>query len=96
MLGEQSQSEFSYGVPTGIFHRFQCSAARMGILVKLLILFGGLGVIAENDFARNRSAWRRAAWYPRTPFGASFGPASLPRDDYAAEGKLCPESLGAS
>ncbi len=30
-LGEQSQSEISYGVPAGIFHHFECNAGQMGI-----------------------------------------------------------------
>jgi hypothetical protein len=61
VLGEQSQSERSNGVPAGIFHHFQCSAGRMGILVKLLILFGEWGVIAKTNLPRNRSALPREA-----------------------------------
>lgn len=43
-LGEQSQSEISSDMPTGISHQFECSAGQMGILVKWLILFGELVV----------------------------------------------------
>jgi hypothetical protein len=59
VLAKQSQSELSYGVPTGIFHHFQSSAGQMGILVKWLILFGEWVVIAKTDLARNRSTWLR-------------------------------------
>jgi hypothetical protein len=35
-------------MPTGIFHHFEYSAGRMGILVKWLILFGEFVVIEKG------------------------------------------------
>ena len=39
-MAKRSQLGFSSSVPAGIFHHLQCSAGRIGIRLKLLILFG--------------------------------------------------------
>jgi hypothetical protein len=46
-MTKRSQSGVSKGAPAGMCHRLQCSAGRVGISVKWLILFGEL-VVNKN------------------------------------------------
>jgi hypothetical protein len=43
-MAKRSQFQFRNGVPGGVYHHLQCSAGRMGIPIKLLILYGKLAV----------------------------------------------------
>jgi hypothetical protein len=70
-MAERSQFQFRNGVPGGIYHHLQCSAGRMGILIKLLILYGKLAVTEKRECwvsrggkgdeqGRRSYSWRRA------------------------------------
>jgi hypothetical protein len=48
-MAKRSQFQFRNGVPGGIFHHLQCSAGRMGISIKLLILYGKLAVNVKRE-----------------------------------------------
>jgi hypothetical protein len=47
-MAKRSQFQFRNGVPGGIFHHLQCSAGRMGILIKSLIPYGKLAVTTQT------------------------------------------------
>ena len=61
-MAKRSQFQFRNGVPGGIFHHLQCSAGRMGIPIKLLILYGKLAVTAKRE-----------CWVPRGGKGDEQG-----------------------
>ena len=67
-MAERSQFQFRNGVPGGIFHHLQCSAGRMGISIKLLILYGKLAANAEREFWVSRGGkgdeqgWQSYSW----------------------------------
>jgi hypothetical protein len=67
-MAKRSQFQFRNGVPGGIFHHLQCSAGRMGISIKLLILYGKLVVNANRERWVSRGGkgdeqgWRWYSW----------------------------------
>ena len=56
-MAKRSQFQFRNGVPGGIFHHLQCSAGRMGIPIKLLILYGKLAVNEKGLLNAKRKCW---------------------------------------
>ena len=74
-MTEQSQLGSSKGWPAAMYHRLQCSATRVGISGKWLILFGEI-VVNENGFAGETGlAWTITAQVSRARTGRGDKPA---------------------